>query len=316
MNNLMRAVGYTPPGLIENLFIGSRPLPVLKANECLVKVYFSALNRADTLQRRGLYPPPPGESDILGLEAVGVVDRCHSAESKWRKNDRVMALCGGGGNAEYVAVHESNLIRIPEWMSFKQAAAVPEVWLTAFQLLYWVSNVTKAESAGKNVSDLRVLVHAGASGVGTSLIQMLTKVLKVTQVFATVGSEKKREYLEKELQVSKAFNYKLEEEKNFDKHIMSMTQNLGVDLVFDCVGGSYWERNTNCMAMDAEWIIYGLMGGTGVNGDLLGRVLRKRIQIKGSTLRSRTIQVIMVLIFFWLCLHFSYLICIYSTNMN
>jgi tumor protein p53-inducible protein 3 len=292
MNNLMRAVGHAPPGLIENLFIASRPLPALKANECLIKVHYSALNRADTLQRRGLYPPPPGESDILGLEAVGVVDQCHSGESRWRANDRVMALCGGGGNAEYVAVHESNLIRIPEWMSFKEAAAVPEVWLTAFQLLYWVSSVTKADSAVlKNVNDLRVLVHAGASGVGTSLIQMLTKVLKVNQVFATVGSEAKREFLEKELHVSKAFNYKLEEEKNFDKHIMGLTQDLGVDLVFDCVGGSYWERNTNCMAMDAELVVYGLMGGANVTGDILGRVLRKRIQIKGSTLRSRTIQV-------------------------
>jgi tumor protein p53-inducible protein 3 len=120
---------------------------------------------------------------------------------------------------------------------------------------------------------------------------MLKNVLKIDQVYATVGSEAKREYLEKELKVAKAFNYKLDEEKDFDKQILNLTQNFGVDLVFDCVGGSYWERNTNCMALDGELIVYGLMGGANVTGDVLGRVLRKRLQIKGSTLRSRTIQV-------------------------
>ena len=229
MNNLMRAVTSSPPGLIENLFVNnSRPIPTLRPSECLIKVYYSALNRADISQRKGIYPPPPGDSDILGLEAVGVVDQLGtSSTSKWKKNDRVMALCAGGGNAEYVAVHESNLIRIPDWMSFREAAAVPEVWLTAFQLLYWISSLTKPDSC-KEVSELNVLVHAGASGVGTSLIQMLKNVLKVKNVFATVGSEDKRAFLERELKVSKAFNYKLPEEQNFDELILKMTNNASV----------------------------------------------------------------------------------------
>ena len=164
----MRAVGYAQPGLCENLFVHSVPRPMLKENECLLKVYYSALNRADLLQRRGLYPPPRGESDILGLECVGVVEEApaNSSALSWRKNDRCMALLAGGGYAEYVAVHEKNLIRIPEWMTFRQAAALPEAWLTAFQLLYWISSVTQ-ENYRKSVTDLRVLVHAGASGVGT-----------------------------------------------------------------------------------------------------------------------------------------------------
>ncbi len=150
----MRAVGVTAPGVIENLQIISREIPSLKESECLLKVYYSAINRADTLQRKGHYPPPSGESDILGLEAVGRIHTLPS-NSKWKKNDRVMALLGGGGNAEYVAVNEKNLIRIPDGMSFKEASAITEVWLTAFQLIYWISSVTHAPNLNIN-NDLKV----------------------------------------------------------------------------------------------------------------------------------------------------------------
>lgn len=152
MGSLMRAVNYTAPGLIENLSITMRPLPTLKQNECLVKVYYSAINRADTLQRKGLYPPPPNESDILGLEAVGTIE---IPTSKWKKNERVLALLGGGGNAEYVAVNENHLIKIPDELTFKSAASIPEVFLTAFQLLYWVSDLTKSDQ----LQNSKVLVH-------------------------------------------------------------------------------------------------------------------------------------------------------------
>lgn len=230
MSTLMRAVGFNSPGLVENLFIANRPIPVPKSGECLLKIYYSAINRADTLQRRGMYPVPPGESDILGLEAVGIVEQ-PSESSKWKKNDRVMALLGGGGNAEYVTVNENHLIRIPDWMSWTQAAAIPEAWLTAFQLVYWISSITKPsyyENSRKSIDQLRVLVHAGASGVGTSLIQILNQVLKVKEVYATVGSEKKKEYLEKELKVTKAFNYKLPEEQNFDQLILDATNKVNI----------------------------------------------------------------------------------------
>lgn len=146
---LMRAVGITSPGPIQNLQIISRQIPHLRENECLLKVHYTAINRADTLQRKGLYPPPPNESDILGLEAAGVV---HTAPpgSRWKQNDRVMALLGGGGNAEYVAANENTLIRIPENMSFKDASAITEVWLTAFQLIFWISSVTQSPNYNLN----------------------------------------------------------------------------------------------------------------------------------------------------------------------
>lgn len=146
MNQIMRAVAFKPPGQVTDLFISSTtPVPTLKPSECLVKVVYSGLNRADIQQRRGLYPPPPGASEILGLEAVGRVVKCADGgeAAKWKPGDRVMCLLSGGGQAEYVAAHQANIIRMPDWMSWRQAACVPEAWLTAFQLLYWVSGFTK-----------------------------------------------------------------------------------------------------------------------------------------------------------------------------
>jgi len=284
----MRAVGFTSPGLIENLQIVSRQVPVLKKNECLLKVYYSAINRADTLQRKGLYPPPPNESDILGLEAAGVICKTQPG-LKWKQNERVMALLAGGGNAEYVAVNEKTLMRIPDEMSFEQAAAITEVWLTAFQLIYWISSVVNSSSlTGREVKDTTFLVHAGASGVGTSLIQILKKVLNVRDVYATCGSGEKKRFLEENLNVTRAINYK---EESFEKSVRELTGDRGVDVVFDCVGGSYWRQNLESLAVDGEWVLYGLMGGGSVDGDILKEMLRKRIHLKSTTLRARSIEV-------------------------
>jgi tumor protein p53-inducible protein 3 len=126
------------------------------------------------------------------------------------------------------------------------------------------------------------------------LIQILKNVLKIEQVFATIGSEDKREYLEKKLNVTKAINYKLKDEENFQEIIQKMTDNKGVDVIFDCVGASYWQKNIASLSMDGEWILYGLMGGSTVNGDILNSILRKRIHLKGSTLRARSIEVKML----------------------
>lgn len=291
VGSLMRAVAFTTPGLVENLHITLRKTPILKDNECLVKVFYSAINRADTLQRKGLYPPPPDESDILGLEAAGRVCLTND-KSIWKKNDRVMALLGGGGNAEYVAVNEKNLIKIPDSMSLEEASAITEVWLTAFQLIYWISDVTKNANYNldRNVKDTKFLVHAGASGVGTSLIQILKNILNVDTVFATCGSETKKNFLENRLNVTKAFNYKNSEEENFHSHILNMTENKGVDVVFDCVGGSYLPKNLECLNIDGELILYGLLGGGNVEGNILAQLLKKRIHVKSTTLRGRSID--------------------------
>ena len=136
---------------------------------------------------------------------------------------------------------------------------------------------------------LNQLLPAGASGVGTALIQLLKNVLEVKNVFATVGSEDKKLFLENNLQVTRAFNYKTE--SNIASQLMEITDNTGVDVVFDCVGGTYWQSNLDSLSMDGELILYGLLGGGTVNGDMLTKILRKRIHLKASTLRNRSAEV-------------------------
>jgi tumor protein p53-inducible protein 3 len=293
----MRVATYAPPGLIENLSIAMFPIPE-PANEhqCIVKVAYSALNRADILQRRGMYPPPKEIGDILGLEAVGIIHQESNSSSssttttkKFRKNDRVMALVAAGGQADFICVDERNLIRVPDSMSLRTASAITEQWLTAFQLLYWVSTTISSSSA-EEIKKKRYLIHAGASGVGTSLIQLLKRVVGVEQVFATCGGLKKKTFLEKELGVTQAFDRNDETESRFDEQISEITNKSGMDVVIDCVGGSYWQKNVASLAMDGEWILYGLMGGPDIKGPLLGQLLAKRVQLKASTLKSRSVE--------------------------
>jgi len=166
--------------------IGEAPMPTIAAGEVLVRVRATALNRADLLQRAGSYPPPPGESEILGLELAGEVaqvvegDTSHSL----RVGERVCALVGGGGYAQYARVAASSVIRVPEWMSVEQAAALPEAWMTAYQALHWVGGLARLPT--KNV-----LIHAGASGVGLAAIQ-LAKLQPGVRVLVTAGSQVRR----------------------------------------------------------------------------------------------------------------------------
>lgn len=132
-------------------------------------------------------------------------------------------------------------------------------------------------------------MHDAASGVGTSLIQMLTRMLKVGAVYATVGSEDKKQYLEKHLNVTEAINYRIE--ANFSERILAATKQKGVDLIFDCIGSQYWEKNFECLAVDGEWVLYGLLSGGKVEGDFLAKMMKKRVSMKATTLRARSIQV-------------------------
>ena len=240
----MRAVSVKAPGALSDLSIIQQSLPILKNDECLIKVAFTAVNRADVLQRKGLYPPPPGESEIMGLEASGVIVK-HNEKCKWKNGDRVMALMGGGGYAEYAKVNSGHIMRIPKNLNFKEAAAIPEVWLTAFQLIYFISDLKYRET---DQSKLNYLVHAGASGVGTALIQLLKKVVGSENIFVTVGSDTKKSYINEKFNINQKnlINYKTEDFKNV---ILKETNNRGVDFVFDCVGSSYWEKNIESLAL-------------------------------------------------------------------
>ncbi|XP_068754762.1 quinone oxidoreductase PIG3-like [Montipora capricornis] len=273
-NLTMKAVLYTP-GDVSNLRIDTVDKPVAEKTKVLIRTHFTALNRADTLQRRGLYPPQPGESDILGLEVSGVIeDVGEDCVGKWKKGDGVMALLGGGGYAEYVAVDEGLVMHLPDSCKLSDSAAIPENWLTAYQLLH---------SLGKVQSGEVVLIHAGGSGVGTALIQL--SCLAGARAFVTAGSEEKIKKAES-LGARGGFNYKT---GDFSSWVESVSEGQGANVILDCVGSSFWEQNIKSLAIDGRWIVYGLLGGGNVTGNLLGNVLRKRASIIGTTLKSRSL---------------------------
>lgn len=239
--------------------------------EVLVSVQATAVNRADLLQARGGYNPPAGASEILGLEMAGIIAAVGEDVADWRVGDRVCALLPGGGYAEQVAVPAGMLLKLPQAWTFAQGAAVPEVWYTAYVNLFLEGDLVAGET---------VLIHAGASGVGTAAIQ-LANVAEAT-VFITAGSDEKLLACRK-LGAELAINYKQED---FLEKVLAATQNQGVDLILDPVGGSYLDRNVKALKRFGRLINIGLLGGP--HGEMnMGLVLGKRLRIIGSTLRSR-----------------------------
>eukprot|EP01119_Soliformovum_irregulare_P021824 TRINITY_DN733_c2_g1_i2.p1 TRINITY_DN733_c2_g1~~TRINITY_DN733_c2_g1_i2.p1 ORF type:complete len:254 (-),score=85.65 TRINITY_DN733_c2_g1_i2:454-1215(-) len=208
-DKMMRAIIAKNPGGPEVLSFTNVARPTIDANSVLVRVKASAINRADTLQRMGKYPPPPGESHILGLEAAGVIEEVgENFSSKWKKGDRVMGLLASGGYAEYTKFHGDVLMPIPSHLSFEEGAAIPEVWLTAFQAIYYLGEFDKRPS------NRTALIHAGASGVGTAAIQLIKSFSESNKVFVTVGSDEKIEFC-KSLGADFGINYKVEHNLKF-----------------------------------------------------------------------------------------------------
>uniref|UniRef100_A0A250YE91 Quinone oxidoreductase PIG3 n=1 Tax=Castor canadensis TaxID=51338 RepID=A0A250YE91_CASCN len=269
----MLAVHFDQHGGPETLYLKEVAKPSPGEGEVLLKVAASALNRADLLQRQGRYPPPQGASSILGLEASGhVAELGPGCQGHWKIGDSCMALLSGGGQAQYVTIPEELLMPIPEGLTLFQAAAIPEAWLTAFQLLHFVGHVQAGDS---------VLIHAGSSGVGTAAIQLARMAGAIPLV--TAGSQHKLQMTIK-LGAAAGFNYK---EEDFSEATLKFTKGVGVNLILDCIGGSYWEKNVNCLAVDGRWILYGLMGGADVSGPLFSKLLFKRGSLIASLLRSR-----------------------------
>jgi len=259
----------------QNLFIGETDMPQMGKNDLLIKVKATALNRADLLQKRGLYPPPSGASTILGLEMSGVIDDVGVDVRDWKKGDRVCALLPGGGYAEYAVIPADMAIKIPENLSFEEAAAIPEVFLTAFLNMFWLGKLKKEET---------ILIHAGASGVGTAAIQLAREI--GAKVIVTAGTDEKRS-LCLSLGADAAINYK---EGPFLQKVMEETSEKGVNLIFDFIGAPYWEQNIASLAVDGKLILIGTMGGAKINDVNLGKLLFKRIQVMGTALRSQSIE--------------------------
>ena len=247
--------------------------PDCKDNEVIIKVKSTAVNRADLAQRAGLYPAPPGASEILGLECSGIIQEIGRNVVNRKVGDEVVALLAGGGYAEYVSCPEVQTLPLPKNINLSDGAAIPEVFATCWLNLFMEGNLKKGE---------KVLFHAGASGIGTAGIQLCN--IFQCESYITAGSEEKVEFC---IDLgSNAGTVRLENSfKSFKDHCPS-----GLDIILDPVGANYFEENLNNLAIDGRLIIIGILGG--VNGKInIGNLLMKRQKIIGSTIRSRSIEV-------------------------
>jgi len=268
----MAAVEIAEPGPPEMLTVVRRPVPTPASDEVLIQVAAAGVNRPDCLQRLGLYPPPPGASDLPGLEVAGTVVTTGDDVKSVCAGDDVCALLSGGGYAEFCAAPEVQCLPVPTGFDFIQAAALPETFFTVWSNVFERGQLMKGES---------ILIHGGASGIGTTAIQMCRAF--GARVFTTVGNDEKRGLCEK-LGAERAINY---HQEAFVDVIKGSSSGQGVDVVLDIVGGNYLEENIKILNPDGRLVIIGLLGGSKAQLNL-GHVLTRRLTVTGSTLRSRS----------------------------
>jgi putative PIG3 family NAD(P)H quinone oxidoreductase len=272
----MRAIVIREPGDESVLQLGEVPAPPLGPADLRIRVHATAVNRADLLQRQGLYPPPPGASPILGLECAGVVAELGREVRGFSLEQRVMALLAGGGYAEEAVVHHTNALPVPDVMTDEEAGAFPETFLTAYSNVFMPG--LGALAAGESA-----LVHGGAGGVGTSAIVLLREAGH--RVFVTAGgSEKVRRCLE--LGATGAIDYRAED---FVARVRELTSGRGVDVVLDHIGARYLAQNLSALAPGGRLVEIGLMGGARAELNLADLLVR-RLAVIGSTLRSRSVE--------------------------
>jgi NADPH2:quinone reductase len=270
----MKAITITQPGGPEVLQITDRSTPAPKPGEVLIKVMAAGINRPDVAQRKGNYPPPAGApQDIPGLEIAGIVTEIGTDVKRWRVGDKACALVIGGGYAEYCAAPEGQCLPIPDNLSFEEAASLPETFFTVWSNVFDRGRLQPGET---------LLVHGGSSGIGVAAIQMATAL--GSRVYVTAGSDEKCRFCES-LGATKAINYNRE---NFAETIAKLTDNKGVDVILDMIGGDYTAPNIKSLANDGRLVFINTMKGKNVEIDL-AEVMRKRIYITGSMLRSRDV---------------------------
>lgn len=269
----MKAVEIVQPGGPEVLVLADRPMPEPKAGEVLIKVSAAGINRPDVFQRKGSYAPPPGASDLPGLEVAGEIVGGDAAAGGFKQGDHVCALMAGGGYAEYCVAPVAQCLPIPAGLSDVEAAGLPETYFTVWSNVFDRGRLSAGES---------LLVHGGASGIGTTAVQLATAM--GNKVFATVGSDERARAVEK-LGAVMGINYR---SQDYVEEIKKATDGKGVDVVLDMVAGDYINRNLNCLADDGRIVIIALLGGSKATIDG-GQVLRRRLTITGSTLRPRPV---------------------------
>jgi NADPH2:quinone reductase len=267
----MQAVAIREPGAPDVLQLIKMATPAPAQDEILIRAAAAGVNRPDCLQRRGLYPPPAGASELPGLEVAGTVAAIGSNVTGFNIGDRVCALLAGGGYAEYCNVPAIQCLPVPAGLTLLEAAAIPETFFTVWTNVFDRGRLAKGE---------RLLVHGGASGIGTTAIQ-LGKALGA-EVYATAGSTEKVHLCES-LGATLAVNYR---EADFLDVIKEQTNGRGVNIIFDIVGGNYLEQNIKLLATEGRLVVIGILGGA--KGTLnLGLVMTKRLTVTGSTLRAR-----------------------------
>ncbi|HWI28484.1 MAG TPA: NAD(P)H-quinone oxidoreductase [Stellaceae bacterium] len=271
----MTAIEITEPGGPEVLRPAERPMPLPGAGEVLIRVAAAGVNRPDVMQRLGGYPPPPGASDIPGLEVAGTVAAVGLGVNHVKVGDAVCALVTGGGYATYCVAPEPQCLPVPKGFGMIEAAALPETYFTVWTNLFERGDLKAGET---------VLIHGGTSGIGTTAIQ-LAKVLGAHQIFATAGSRDKCHAAEK-LGATRGIDYKHED---FVKVVKDATGGRGVDVILDMVGGDYIQRNISALALEGRIVYIAFLKGSTAEVNLMPLML-KRGTITGSTLRARTVE--------------------------
>jgi NADPH2:quinone reductase len=268
----MRYVAVETPGAAECMLLEDGPIPVPQSDEILIEVEYAGINRPDILQRKGLYPPPPGASPVLGLEVAGKVAAIGSDVSAWKVGDPVAALVPGGGYAEYCVVNEGHVLPIPQGVGLAEATGLPETWFTVWANLVGIADIKAGE---------RLLVHGGAGGIGLAAIQ-LGKLIGA-EVFATAGSEEKLAIC-RSYGADFAINYKQED---FVERVRAKTGGEGIDVVLDMVGAPYLQKNIKLLRQKGRLVIIGVLEGGRGEIDLVP-IFTRRLLVTGSTLRPRS----------------------------
>lgn len=269
----MKAIAIREPGGPEVLELAEIATPAPGHGEILIRVEAAGVNRPDTIQRMGLYPPPPGAPETPGLEVAGEVVATGAGVSRWKAGDRVCALVGGGGYAEYCLAHEAHALPVSKGLSMTEAAALPETFFTVWTNVFERGALKAGET---------FLVHGGTSGIGTTAIQ-LAVILGAT-VIATAGSAEKCKAIE--ALGATAINYR---EQDFVEVVKSLTEGRGADVILDMVGGDYIERNIKAAATDGRIVSIAFLNGSTANVNFMP-IMLKRLTLTGSTLRPRSIE--------------------------
>lgn len=268
----MRAITFKEPGTVDVLQEVTVPKPRPEKGQLLIKVHTAAVNRTDIVRRKSTDQKPP--YPILGVEVAGKVIENRSEDSTFAPGTRVCGLVNLGGYAEYAVMPADRAIFLPDSLDYVAGAGISEVFLTAYQTLYWLGKLQEQET---------ILIHAGASGVGTAAIQ-LAKQLSKAKVIVTAGSPEKLAFCQ-ELGADELINYKTQD---FEKEVQKITNGRGVDVILDFIGASYWQNNLASIAMDGRWVLIGMLGGSIVSEIDLGILISKRVQLIGTLLTPRS----------------------------